>query len=195
MKTLRVMMLFGLCTFSSAYSEADNILIGLSGSISCYKTAELIAKLKNAGYHVRTIASNSALDFIGCSTLEGLTGYPVISSYSIKGDQMQQSELVKWADLFVLCPATSNLINDIAAGNDDGLLSATCLAYDFSERPLVIVPEMNAVPFLQDDITKLERLGVQVLPAATESSGMLLPCKEIFVALNTPKNGNKTAKR
>ncbi|MFT4553207.1 MAG: phosphopantothenoylcysteine decarboxylase [Chlamydiales bacterium] len=77
-------LLIYLSFFSASYgAEAleikhpKNVLIAISGSISCYKTASLISQLKKEGYDVKTLATSSAMNFIGGSTLEGLTGHRV----------------------------------------------------------------------------------------------------------------------
>ncbi|MFT4553206.1 MAG: phosphopantothenoylcysteine decarboxylase/phosphopantothenate--cysteine ligase [Chlamydiales bacterium] len=81
---------------------------------------------------------------------------------------MQHIALSKWADVLVICPATGDLINGIVTGRADDLVKAVCLAYDFQNKPFLIAPSMNTVmlknPITQENIQKLSRMGVHILP-------------------------------
>lgn len=145
----------------------SKILFKLSGSIACYKACSLISKWVKEGHEIQTVATEAALKFVGASTLEGLTGKSVYHELYEPGKQMAHINLVKWADLTVLCPGTANTINKLAHGLGDDLLSSLFLAHDFS-KPYFIAPAMNTAMFLhpatQAAMKKLESWGVRMLP-------------------------------
>ena len=175
MYRVSMFFLWALCFFSGAYGtgiesvqRSKNVLVAMSGSISCYKAASLVSLLRKEGYIVKTVATSSAMKFIGSSTLEGLTGYRLEIDTFEEGSQMQHIALAKWADILLICPATGDIINGIAAGRADDLVKSICLAFDFQEKPFLIAPSMNTTmlknPITQESIKKLGRLGVHILP-------------------------------
>ena len=145
------------------------VLVKITGSIAAYKSAYLISRLVQDGCEVKTVASESALKFIGAATLEGLTGSPVFTDSFEDGRMMSHINLVKWADLTIVCPATANTINKLAAGAGDTLLTSLFLAHDRS-KPYLIAPAMNTAmfnhPATQESIRKLSEWGVNILPTA-----------------------------
>ena len=145
----------------------SKILFKLTGSIACYKACNLISKWVQEGHEVQVVASQAALKFVGASTFEGLTGNPVYHDLYEDGKQMAHINLVKWADLTVLCPATANTINKFAQGLGDDLLSSLFLAHDF-KKPYFIAPAMNTAmfrhPATQASLQKLEGWGIKILP-------------------------------
>ncbi len=147
----------------------SKVLYQISGSIAAYKSAGIISKLVQSGYEVQTVATPSALKFIGAATLEGLTGKPVLSDMFAPGQLMDHINLVKWADLVVLAPATANTINRLAQGLSDDLIGALFLAHDW-QKPYLIAPAMNTKmyqhPATQHSIKTLTKWGGQILPTA-----------------------------
>ena len=145
----------------------SKILFKLTGSIACYKACNLISKWVQEGHEVQVVASKAALNFVGTSTFEGLTGKPVFHDLYEAGKQMAHINLVKWADVTVLCPATANTINKLAQGLGDDLLSSMFLAHDF-KKPYFIAPAMNTAmyrhPATQSAMQTLESWGVKILP-------------------------------
>lgn len=145
----------------------SKILFKLTGSIACYKACNLISKWVQEGHEVQTVASQSALKFVGPSTLEGLTGKPVFSDLYEPDKQMAHINLAKWADFTVLCPGTANTINKVSQGLGDDLLTNLFLAHDF-KKPYFLVPAMNTAmyrhPATQESLEKLSSWGVKVLP-------------------------------
>ena len=112
------------------------ILVAFTGSIACYKGCSLVSKLVQNNCEVKTICTKSALNFIGLSTLQGLTNNPVYTDMfedRIDKTNLEHIELTKWYDLAIVCPASANIINKFAAGIADDLLSTTFLAQDFSK--------------------------------------------------------------
>ncbi len=143
------------------------VLFKISGSIAAYKSAILISKLVQSGYAVQTVATPAALQFIGRATLEGLTGKPVLTDQFEPGKMMDHINLVKWADITILAPATANTINRLASGLGDNLVSTLFLAHDW-EKPYLIAPAMNTKmynhPATRSALEKIKNWGVTVLP-------------------------------
>ena len=145
------------------------ILFQVSGSIAAYKSASLLSKLVQSGCEVQVVATPSALKFIGEATLEGLTGRPVLTDMFQSGQLMDHINLVKWADLVVLAPATANTINRLAQGLADDLIGALFLAHDW-DKPYLLAPAMNTRmyqhPATQQSLSRLKEWGVKVLGTA-----------------------------
>ncbi|QYJ78562.1 bifunctional phosphopantothenoylcysteine decarboxylase/phosphopantothenate--cysteine ligase CoaBC [Shewanella acanthi] len=119
-----------------------NILLGIGGGIAAYKSADLVRRLKDRGFDVRVVMSQSAMEFITPLTLQALSGHPVASSLLDPAAEaaMGHIELARWADLVIIAPATANLLARINAGMADELITTTCLA---TEAPIALCPAMN----------------------------------------------------
>lgn len=145
------------------------ILFKITGSIAAYKSAYLISKLVQNGFEIKVVATEYALKFIGKATLEGLTGNKVFTDSFEDGEMMSHINLNKWADITIVCPATANTINKLAAGIADNLLTSLFLAHDRS-KPYLIAPAMNTLmyehPATQASLKKLNKWGVQILPTS-----------------------------
>jgi len=119
------------------------ILLGVTGSIAAYKSAELIRRLRDAGAEVQVIMTRGAEAFITSLTLQALSGHPVrqdlLDTEAEAG--MGHIELARWADAILVAPASADCMARLAAGRADDLLSAVCLAGDI---PLALAPAMNA---------------------------------------------------
>jgi phosphopantothenoylcysteine decarboxylase / phosphopantothenate---cysteine ligase len=154
------------------------VLFQLSGSIAAYKACHVVSRLVQAGCAVQTVATQAALQFVGPATLEGLTGRPVATDTIAPGSMMDHIHLVRRADLVVLCPATANTINRLAAGIADDLIGTMFLAFDF-RVPYVVVPAMNAAMYEHPATTvALDRLRGWGVEFIDPSSGSLA-CGEI----------------
>ncbi|MFH1851985.1 MAG: bifunctional phosphopantothenoylcysteine decarboxylase/phosphopantothenate--cysteine ligase CoaBC [Candidatus Neomarinimicrobiota bacterium] len=171
----------------------EKILFKITGSIAAYKSATVISRLVRAGYEVQTIVSSAALNFIGAATLEGLTGRPVYHDQFAPGTMMSHINLVKWADLTIVAPATANTINKLAAGNGESLLQALFLAHDRS-KPYLLAPAMNTNmyfhPATQKALQTLAAWGVTILPTASgrlacgdEGPGKMLEPEDLLAAI------------
>ncbi|MCX5792986.1 MAG: flavoprotein [Elusimicrobia bacterium] len=143
-----------------------NILFQLTGSIACYKACNVISKLVQEGHDVKTVCSANALKFIGKSTLEGLTHNAVYTDTFEDRSALEHIALTKWLDLAIICPATANIMNKLAAGIGDDYISTVFLAFDFA-KPYLIAPAMNqnmwAHPATKRSVGVLEGWGVKVL--------------------------------
>lgn len=119
-----------------------HILLGISGGIAAYKSAELVRRLQDAGAFVRVVMSAAAAEFITPLTLQALSGYPVhtdlLDTEAEAG--MGHIELARWADAIVIAPASANMMARLAQGRADDLLTTLCLA---SSAPLALAPAMN----------------------------------------------------
>ena len=150
----------------------------MSGSIAGFKACQVISDLKKKDLDVQVIASPSTFEFIGKASLEGLSGKPVISSLFAEGHMMDHIHLMRWADVFVLCPATATTLNQFANGSGDSLLTTFFLAYDF-KRPFLVFPAMNTSmyehPVTSKSIAALKEMGLKIF--ATNSGD--LACGEV----------------
>lgn len=147
--------------------SGSNLLFILTGSIAGFKACEAISQLVQRGHRVRTVATKAALQFVGPSTLEGLTGSPVLTDLFAAGAALEHIDLTRWADAVIVCPATANTINRFSAGLADDLAGALFLAHDRS-KPFLISPAMNpamwAHPATVASVEKIRQWGVRFLP-------------------------------
>lgn len=146
--------------------SSSKVLFQLSGSIAAYKACEVISSLVKKGCEVQCVATQSALQFVGKTTLEGLTGRPVFSDVFEEGHCMDHISLERWADLIILCPATATSINRLASGLASDAISTLFLAHQFN-KPYLLAPAMNQAmyqhPTTQDSLKKLSSWGLQVI--------------------------------
>jgi phosphopantothenoylcysteine decarboxylase/phosphopantothenate--cysteine ligase len=128
------------------------ILLGITGGIAAYKTAELVRELRKAKAEVRVVMTTAAQEFITPLTLQALSGNPV--HYSMLDPEaeagMGHIELARWADVILVAPASADFIARLTHGMGNDLLTTLCLA---SEAPLVICPAMNQAMW-RDEMTQ-----------------------------------------
>jgi len=119
-----------------------NVLLGVSGGIAAYKSAELTRQLLELGANVRVIMTRGAREFITPLTLQALSGNPVHTELLDAEAELGMShiELARWADLLLVAPATADLLARLAAGRADDLLTTVALA---TAAPLLLAPAMN----------------------------------------------------
>ncbi|MBK7229255.1 MAG: bifunctional phosphopantothenoylcysteine decarboxylase/phosphopantothenate--cysteine ligase CoaBC [Ignavibacteriales bacterium] len=145
----------------------SKILFNISGSVAAYKSAYLVSKLVQNDYDVQVVMTEASQKFIGKATLEGLTGKPVLIDHFEDGKMMNHINLMKWADIIILCPASANTISKMANGIADNLVTSLFLAHTW-DKPYLIVPAMNTAmfnhPSTQESLTKLKNWGVEILP-------------------------------
>lgn len=162
----------------SQNNDRTKILFKLTGSIACFKAAALISKLVQNNFEVQTVASSSALKFIGEATLEGLTGRKVLTDTFATGDLMGHINWAKWADLTIVYPASANTINKLANGIGEDLISTLFLAHSF-KKPYLLAPAMNTKmlehPATQESLKRLHFYGVGIL----ETGSGALACGEV----------------
>lgn len=167
-----------------------HILLGVTGSIAAYKSADLVRRLREVGALVRVAMTENAKRFITPLTMQAVSGYPVHEElFDIHAEAaMGHIELARWADLILVAPASADFIARLARGNADDLLTAICLA---TNAPIALAPAMNQGMW-RDEITQenqqfLQKHGIVVL-GTTEGSqacgdvgpGRMLEPKEII---------------
>lgn len=172
-----------------------NILIGVTGSIAAYKSLEIVNQLSKDGYNVHVVMTRSACEFVTPLSFKVLSSNPVaVEVFDSTGNwDVEHIELAKQADLFVIAPATANIIGKLANGIADDMLTTIALA---TTCPVLIFPAMNTNmlynPIVQDNIEKLRRSNFQVyktgsgeLACGDFGDGKLLPWDEIVDIIKT----------
>lgn len=150
------------------------VVLGISGGIAAYKSAELVRRLKDAGAQVRVVMTRAAHEFITPLTLQALSGNPVHGDLLDPAAEaaMGHIELARWADLVLIAPATADLMARLATGRGDDLLTTLVLATDAS---IALAPAMNQAmwrdPATQANLETLLQRGFRVFgPAAGEQA-------------------------
>ena len=150
------------------------IVLGVSGGIAAYKSAELVRRLKDAGAQVRVVMTRAAHEFITPLTLQALSGNPVHGDLLDPAAEaaMGHIELARWADLVLIAPATADLMARLATGRGDDLLTTLVLATDAN---IALAPAMNQAMWrdasTQDNLKTLLQRGISVFgPAAGEQA-------------------------
>lgn len=147
-----------------------SIVIGVTGSIAAYKIATLCSMLKKRGANTTVIMTKNALNFINPITFETLTGNKCLVDTFDRNFQydVEHVELAKAADVFLIAPASANVIAKTANGIADDMLTTTFLA---STCPKIVSPAMNTRmfnnPITQDNMKKLEHYNIRVIKPAT----------------------------
>ena len=141
------------------------ILLGITGGIAAYKSADLARRLVELGAQVQVVMTPAATAFITPLTLQAVSGRPVrldlLDANAEAG--MGHIELARWADLILIAPASADFMARLTHGLADDLLSTLCLA---SDRPIALAPAMNRVmwanPATQDNRRLLQERGVEL---------------------------------
>jgi len=142
------------------------VLLGVTGGIAAYKSAELIRRLRDAGAEVQVVMTAAAQEFITPLTLQALSGNPVHTDLlDPKAEAgMGHIQLARWADLLLVAPATADFIARLVQGMTNDLLSSVCLA---THSPIALAPAMNQGMWekaaTQDNIQQLQIRGVKIL--------------------------------
>jgi phosphopantothenoylcysteine decarboxylase / phosphopantothenate---cysteine ligase len=157
--------------------QADNrtmkgkrILIGVTGGIAAYKSAELVRRLVERGAEVQVVMTASAREFITTTTLQALSGRPVRESLWDQAAEaaMGHIELARWAELVVVAPASADFLARLTHGRADDLLATLCLA---TAAPVCVAPAMNRLMWAnaatQANVATLQQRGVRVLGPAS----------------------------
>lgn len=121
--------------------KEKNIVLGVTGGIAAYKACDLVSRLKKQGARVRVVLTANAMKFVPPLTFETLSSNPVVTDTFEPRKSLEHISLAKWADAFVIAPASANCLAKLANGIADDLLSTTALAMT---APLLIAPAMNA---------------------------------------------------
>jgi len=168
------------------------ILLGVSGGIAAYKSADLVRRLRAEGALVRVVMTATASEFVTARTFHALSGEPVLSDWSDDSSGMAHIELARWADRILVAPATADTLARLAQGRADDLLAAVCLA---SDAPLMVAPAMNQGMWrhaaTRANVALLRERGVQICgPAEGEQAcgdvgpGRMLEVQALLRALS-----------
>lgn len=149
-----------------------HILLGVTGGIAAYKSADLLRRLREAGAEVRVVMTRAATEFITPLTLQALSGHAVrLDIFDPQAEAaMGHIELARWADAVLVAPASADFMARLTHGRGDDLLSTLCLA---TTAPIALAPAMNQQMWLnaatQANKNTLEQRGVQLFGPATGS--------------------------
>jgi phosphopantothenoylcysteine decarboxylase/phosphopantothenate--cysteine ligase len=141
------------------------VLLGVTGGIAAYKSADLVRRLRDAGADVQVVMTRSATEFITPLTMQAVSGHPV-HEHLLDTDAeagMGHIALARWADVVLVAPASANFLARLTQGRAEDLLSAICLA---TQAPVAVAPAMNqqmwSNPATQSNITALRRRGIHI---------------------------------
>ena len=146
--------------------QHKELLVGVSGGIAAYKSADLVSKCVQAGAHVTVILTRAGRRFIGATTFEALTGRPVYLDMFSPREHYRGEHigLAQRADLLCIAPATADVLAKLAHGLADDLLTTTALA---ATSPILLAPAMNcemwAKPAVQRNVAQLRDDGVIIV--------------------------------
>ncbi|MFN3691994.1 MAG: bifunctional phosphopantothenoylcysteine decarboxylase/phosphopantothenate--cysteine ligase CoaBC [Fervidobacterium sp.] len=143
-----------------------NILLGVTSGIAIYKTVDLASKIRKMGWNLQIIMTENAAKLVSPIVFSSVGNCKVYTdTYEIESGWIIHTEISKWADVFVIAPATANTIAKVANGFADNLLTTTALAFD--KKAKIIVPTMNTRMYenvlTQENLRKLESLGWQIV--------------------------------
>ncbi len=144
-----------------------HVVVGVTGGIAAYKACILVRLLLKAGLDVTVIPTRAALDMVGRTTWEALTGKPVYTDVTDDAAGVAHVRIGQEADLVIVAPATANTMAKIRAGAADNLLTSTILV---ATCPVIIAPAMHTEmwfnPATQENVTVLRERGLDVLEPA-----------------------------
>ncbi len=146
--------------------NGKNIILGVTGGIAVYKSADLCSKLVSAGFDVRVVMTANALKLISSQIFLTLSKNRVLTDlFEEYQPRPEHVDWAEWADLLVVAPATANFIGKYASGIADDALTTTALTFRGS---VLIAPAMNEnmwnSPIVQDNLAKIaDKLGVRTI--------------------------------
>jgi phosphopantothenoylcysteine decarboxylase / phosphopantothenate---cysteine ligase len=146
-----------------------HIVLGLSGGIAAFKSAELCRALVKAGVTVQVVMTEAAEQFMTAVTMQALSGRPVYTSQwdPREANNMAHINLSREADAIVVAPASADFMSKLLHGGADELLSLMCLARPIDQVPLIVAPAMNremwSNPATQRNVAQLKADGIHVL--------------------------------
>ena len=183
------------------------IVLGVTGSIACYKAVDLASKLKQAGALVEVILTESAQQFLSPLSFNSITHQPVVTSLFDTNSEagINHVALARRADIVVVAPATANTIAKIANGQADDALGTTVLA---TEAPIMVCPAMDGnmyeSPATQANIATLKERGIHLagpevghLASGQTGIGRLIEPQQIasHIRLILGRNGDLAGKK
>jgi phosphopantothenoylcysteine decarboxylase / phosphopantothenate---cysteine ligase len=145
------------------------VLLGVTGGIAAYKSAELVRRLREQGAEVQVVMTEGARHFVGIATFQALSGRPVRTDLwdAAAEAAMGHIELARWADRVVIAPASADFLARLAHGMANDLLTTLCLATD---APISVAPAMNrfmwANAATQANVAALRARGITIIGPA-----------------------------
>jgi phosphopantothenoylcysteine decarboxylase/phosphopantothenate--cysteine ligase len=180
-----------------------HLVLGLSGGIAAFKSAELCRALVKAGVTVQVVMTEAAEQFMTAVTMQALSGRPVYTSQwdPREANNMAHINLSREADAIVVAPASADFMSKLLHGGADELLSLMCLARPIDKVPLIVAPAMNremwSNPATRRNVAQLQADGIHVLDVGQgdqacgeTGDGRMLEAEEILEELEaffTPK--------
>jgi phosphopantothenoylcysteine decarboxylase/phosphopantothenate--cysteine ligase len=154
--------------------HGKRILLGVTGGIAAYKSAELVRRLRERGADVQVVMTEAAREFVGALTFQALSGRPVRTDLWDRAAEaaMGHIELARWAQAVLVAPATADFLARLAEGRADDLLATLCLA---TAAPIAVAPAMNRLMWANAatvaNVERLRQRGIQVFgPAEGEQA-------------------------
>lgn len=178
--------------------KGREVVLGVTGGIAAYKAAEVVSRLRKQGANVHVIMTKSATEFVQPLTFETLSGNPVVTDTFDRRTpwEVEHISLAQRAEIFVIAPATANILAKMACGIADDMLSTTVLA---TKAPVLVAPAMNTGMWTADatqhNMQLLQERGVHVvgpdsgfLACGDTGSGRMSEPAEIVEAIETVLN-------
>lgn len=158
--------------------QGKTVVLGVSGGIAAYKACELVSRLKKAGTQVHVIMTAAAAEFVRPLTFQTLSANPVATDTfgSVKYWEVEHIALAKKADLFVIAPATANVIAKLACGIADDMLTTTALA---TAAPMLLAPAMNTQMYQAEATRKNLSTLISRGARTVGPEGGLLACGDV----------------
>lgn len=150
--------------------ENKHVVLGICGGIAAFKAAHIASLLRQRGAEVKCIMTEHATKLITPLTMREISGNPVaVSMFDDTPEfNVEHIALARWADIFVIAPATANILGKVACGIADDMLSTTIMA---TKAPVLFVPAMNSNmylnPVVQDNMVRLKRFGYEIMEPAS----------------------------
>ena len=150
-------------------SSAQRILLGVTGGIAAYKSAEIVRRLKERGADVQVVMTGAACQFVTPLTFQALSGRPVRTDLWDEAAEaaMGHIELARWADRILVAPASADFLARLAHGLASDLLTTLCLATDV---PITVAPAMNRLMWAnaatRANIASLAMRGIEIIGPA-----------------------------
>ena len=173
--------------------EGKNVVLGVTGGIAAYKACELTSRLRKAGAQVYVIMTKNACQFVAPLAFETLSNHPVVTDTFARPDtwEVEHIALAKRADVFVIAPATANILAKMAHGIADDMLSTTVLA---TRAPVLVAPAMNTGMWeniaTRENVITLQNRGIQFigpeggfLACGDSGAGRMSEPKDVFDAI------------
>ena len=160
----------------SSALQGKKVVLGVTGSVACYRSVDLARKLMRRGAEVYVVMSESAADLVSPELFRWATGNPVMVEFT--GD-IEHVEYAEYADSMIIAPATANTVSKIAHGVADTSVTLTALTMRGAEKPVGVVPVMHLQlyksPQMSSSVERLKSLGYHVLDPLIEADKAKMP--------------------